>query len=91
MIGIELTAIHWVYLTFIVFIMMLLVKRRDTTMICVVGIFALGLLATETFSGLISGIFNSFIYATKELMGTIMIISIIVAMSRVLIRTKYFR
>lgn len=87
MIGIQLTAIHWVYLAFIVFIMILLIRRRDTTMICVVGIFALGLLATETLSGSISGIFNSFIYATKELMGTIMIISIIVAMSRVLIRT----
>ncbi|MDQ0089615.1 hypothetical protein J2T12_003028 [Paenibacillus anaericanus] len=87
MIGIQLTAIHWVYLAFIVFIMMLLIRRRDTTMICVVGIFALGLLATETLSGSISGIFNSFIYATKELMGTIMIISIIVAMSQVLIRT----
>lgn len=87
MIGIQLTAIHWVYLAFIVFIMILLIRRRDTTMICVVGIFALGLLATETLSGSISGIFNSFIYATKELMGTIMIISIIVAMSQVLIRT----
>ncbi|WP_429367797.1 hypothetical protein [Paenibacillus sp. DS2015] len=85
--GIELTAIHWVYLTFIVFIMLLLIKRRDTTMICVVGIFVLGILATETLSGSVSGIFNSFLYATKELMGTIMIISIIVAMSRVLIRT----
>ncbi|MEK4513358.1 hypothetical protein EJP82_08895 [Paenibacillus anaericanus] len=85
--GIQLTAIHWVYLAFIVFIMILLIRRRDTTMICVVGIFALGLLATETLSGSISGIFNSFIYATKELMGTIMIISIIVAMSQVLIRT----
>lgn len=87
MIGIELSAIHYVYLAFIVLIMALLIKRRDTTMICVVGIFTLGLLATETLSGSVSGIFNSFIYATKELMGTIMIISIIVAMSRVLIRT----
>lgn len=84
---IQLLPIHWVYLVFIGFILTLLVKRRDTTMICVVGIFALGLLATETLSGSVSGVFNSFIYATKELMGTIMIISIIVAMSRVLIRT----
>ncbi|MBD0379416.1 hypothetical protein [Paenibacillus sedimenti] len=84
---IQLLPIHWVYLVFIGFILALLIKRRDTTMICVVGIFALGLLATETLSGSVSGIFNSFIYATKELMGTIMIISIIVAMSRVLIRT----
>jgi len=87
MIGVQLTALHWVYLSFIIFIMALLIKRRDTTMICVAGIFVLGLLATETLSGSVSGIFDSFIYATKELMGTIMIISIIVAMSQVLIRT----
>ncbi|WP_114497925.1 hypothetical protein [Fontibacillus phaseoli] len=85
--GIQLTAIHYVYLAFIVFILALLIKRRDTTMICVAGIFLLGLLATETLGGSVSGIFDSFIYATKELIGTIMIISIIVAMSRVLIIT----
>ncbi|WP_150269939.1 hypothetical protein [Paenibacillus tepidiphilus] len=85
--SIQLTAIHYVYLIFIVFIMALLIRRRDTTMICVAGIFTLGLLATSTLSGSVSGIFNSFIYATRELLGTIMIISIIVAMSRVLIIT----
>lgn len=85
--GIQLTAIHWVYLVFIVFILALLIRRRDTTMICVTGILALGLLATATLSGSVSGIFNSFVYATKELLGTIMIISIIVAMSRILIIT----
>jgi TRAP-type C4-dicarboxylate transport system permease large subunit len=84
---IQLVPLHWVYLAFIVFIMVLLVKRRDTTIICVVGIFALGLLATESLSGSVTGIFNSFVYATKELIGTIFIISIIVAMSRVLIQT----
>lgn len=85
--GIQLTALHYVYLAFIVFIMALLIKRRDTTMICISGIFVLGWLATETISGSVTGVFNSFVYATKELMGTIMIISIIVAMSRVLTRT----
>ncbi|WP_379156506.1 hypothetical protein [Paenibacillus sp. sgz5001063] len=85
--GIELTALHWVYLAFIVFIIVLLIRRRDTTMICVVGIFALGMFATETLSGSVTGIFNSFVYATKELLGTIMIISIIVAMSRILMIT----
>lgn len=87
MMRIELSAIHYVYLAFIVLILALMIKRRDTTMICVAGIFTLGLLAAGTLSGSISGIFNSFIYATKELMSTIMIISIIVAMSRVLMRT----
>jgi hypothetical protein len=83
----QLLPLHWVYLSFIVFIMALLIKRRDTTLLCVAGIFSLGLLATETLSGSVSGIFSSFIYATKELLGTIFIISIIVAMSRILIKT----
>lgn len=84
---VQLTSLHWVYLAFIVFILALLVKRRDTTLACVVGIFTIGFIATETLEGSVSGIFNSFIYATKELLGTIFIISIIVAMSRVLIIT----
>jgi hypothetical protein len=84
---IQLVSLHWVYLAFIVLILGVMIRRRDTTMICVFGILALGLLATETLSGSLSGIFNSFIYATKELIGTIFIISFIVAMSRVLIRT----
>mgnify|MGYP007051633173 CR=1 FL=1 len=84
---IQLTSLHWVYLAFIAFVLALLVKRRDTTLVCVAGIFAIGLIATESLNGSVSGIFNSFIYATKELLGTIFIISIIVAMSRVLIIT----
>ena len=84
---IQLTPLHYVYLSFIVFIMALLIKRRDTTLICVLGIFVLGLIATESLSSSVSGIFNSFIFAIKELIGTIIIISIIVAMSRILIKT----
>ncbi|MBP3964523.1 hypothetical protein [Paenibacillus lignilyticus] len=83
----QLVPLHWVYLAFIVFILGVLIKRRDTTLVCVVGIFALGLIATESLSASVSGVFNSFIYATKELLGTIFIISIIVAMSRILIIT----
>ncbi|MBU5670744.1 hypothetical protein [Paenibacillus brevis] len=85
--SVELTALHYVYLAFIVLIMGFLLKRRDTTMVCVAGIFLLGLIATEALGSSVSGVFNSFIYATKELLGTIMIISIIVAMSRILIIT----
>ncbi|RUS46791.1 hypothetical protein [Cohnella sp. AR92] len=84
---VELSSLHWVYLAFIVFILALLIKRRDTTMICVAGILALALIATESLNDSVSGIFNSFTYATKELIGTIFIISIIVSMSRVMIRT----
>lgn len=84
---IQLAALHWVYLGFIVAIIGFMLMRRDTTLICVAGILGIGILATTSASGSVSGIFNSFIYAIKELLGTILIISIIVAMSRVLIRT----
>jgi len=83
----ELTALHWVYLAFIVGIIGFMLMRRDTTLVCIAGVFLIGLIATDSLSGSISGIFNSFIYAIKELLGTILIISVIVAMSRVLIET----
>lgn len=85
--GIELTALHWVYLLFILGIIAVLVMRKDTTLICIIGIFTLGIVGTTSVSKAVMGIFNSFIFATNELMGTIMIISIIAAMSRVLMKT----
>ncbi|WP_138751468.1 hypothetical protein [Paenibacillus sinopodophylli] len=84
---IQLTALHWLYLVFVLAIIGFMIMRRDTTLICIAGILGIGILATASASGSVSGIFNSFIYAIKELLGTILIISIIVAMSRILIRT----
>ncbi|SIR94095.1 hypothetical protein SAMN05878482_107223 [Peribacillus simplex] len=83
----ELTALHWIYVVFIALIIGFMVKRRDTTLICIVGIFLLALVATGSLASSISGIFNSFIFAITELMSTILIISIIVAMSTVLTRS----
>ncbi|SNT12881.1 hypothetical protein SAMN05444672_10770 [Bacillus sp. OK838] len=80
----ELTALHWIYVVFIALIIGFMVKRRDTTLICIIGIFLLALVATGSLASSISGIFNSFIFAITELMPTILIISIIVAMSTVL-------
>ncbi|WP_332648982.1 hypothetical protein [Lysinibacillus sp. 54212] len=85
--GVELTALHWIYVAFIVLIIGFMVKRRDTTLICILGIFMLAIVATGEITASISGVFNSFIYAITELLSTILIISIIVAMSRVLTKT----
>lgn len=84
---VELTALHWVYLTFICLIIGFMVMRRDTTLVCIVGICLLGLMAKGSIANSIMGIFDSFIYAITELLGTILVISIIVAMSKVLLRT----
>lgn len=82
---VELTYIHWVYVVFIVLIIGFMVMRRDTSLICIIGIFVLGLLATHSLSQSVGGIFTSFIYAITELLGTILVISIIVSMSRILL------
>lgn len=85
--GIELNVLHWIYLIFIILIITVMVMKRDTSLVCIVGIFLLGLFATDSLYLSVMGIFNSFIFAIKELIGTILIISIITAMSKVLLET----
>lgn len=85
--GVDLIAIHWIYVLFICLIIGFMVMRRDTTLISIVGIFLIAIVATGSLSASISSIFNSFIYAITELLPTILVISIIVAMSKVLTTT----
>nr|WP_106784753.1 hypothetical protein [Lysinibacillus timonensis] len=85
--GVELTALHWIYVVFIVLIIGLMVKRRDTTLISILGIFLIAVVATGDLVASISGVFKSFVFATTELLSTILIICIIVAMSKVLQKT----
>lgn len=84
---VSLISLHWVYLAFILLIIGFMVMRRDTSILCIAGILILGLLSTQSVHASVSGVFNSFIYAIKELLGTILIISIIVSMSKVLTST----
>ncbi|PLS17507.1 hypothetical protein CVD28_10935 [Bacillus sp. M6-12] len=85
--GIELVALHWIYILFIVLIIGFMIARRDTTLVCIAGIFTIALTATGNLPASVSGIFGSFIYAITELLPTIVVISLIVAMSRVLTKT----
>jgi TRAP-type C4-dicarboxylate transport system permease large subunit len=84
---VELTALHWIYVVFIALIIGFMVMRRDTSLVCIVGIFLLGITATGSLSSSVSSIFNSFAYAITELLSTILVISIIVAMSKTLTTT----
>ncbi|MDF2531849.1 MAG: putative rane protein [Clostridia bacterium] len=85
--GIELDVLHWIYLIFIILIIAVMIMKRDTSLVCIAGIFLLGLFATASLYQSVMGIFNSFIFAIKELIGTILIISIIAAMSKILLET----
>lgn len=84
---IGLSLLHYVYILFIFIILGVMIRKRDTTLACIIGIFILGIISTSSLSASIMTVFNSFIYAIVELMGTILIISIIVAMSTILTKT----
>lgn len=84
---VELNALHWVYLVFTLLILGFMIAKRDTTFICIAGIVLLSLIATNSIYSSIIAIFNSFIYAIVELLGTILIISVIVAMNSILTKT----
>ncbi|CUA80241.1 hypothetical protein [Anoxybacillus suryakundensis] len=82
--GVELTALHWIYVSFICIIIALMVWRKDTSLACMVGILLLAITATGSLPLSISVIFKSFIYAITELLPTILVISMIVSMSKLL-------
>ena len=84
MINVTLTPLHYIYLIFIIIIIVAMAKKKDISLICILGILLLGLIGTKSIYSSAMGIFNSFVYATKELMPTIFIISIITAMSNIL-------
>ena len=83
----ELSSLHYIFMIFTLLILVMMVRKRDTSLVCILGIFMLALFATSSLSASIMTVFNSFIYAIVELMGTILIISVIVAMSKILMET----
>ncbi|HYF81620.1 MAG TPA: hypothetical protein VEB00_01130 [Clostridia bacterium] len=85
--GVTLTALHWAYLIFILLVIAFIVMKKDTSFICIAGILVLGFIGTSSITHSVTGIFNSFAYAIKELLGTILVISIIFGMSKVLMKT----
>ncbi|KYZ76594.1 hypothetical protein AXX12_09190 [Anaerosporomusa subterranea] len=85
--GVELTTIHWLYLLFVLVILVTMCLRRDTSVACLAGIFLLGLFAKGSLYQAVSGVYTSFIFAIGELLSTILVISVIYALSRALLHT----
>ncbi|MCM3054233.1 MULTISPECIES: hypothetical protein [Bacillaceae] len=85
---VELTLVHWIYLLFILLIIGFMVSRLDTSILCIVGIFVIAIVTSGSLTKSIMSIFSSFLYAISELLPTILIISLIVAMSKTLTQTR---
>ena len=79
-----LTGAHYIYIIFMVIILISMIMKKESVVPCILGIFFLGLYFTNSFTGALNGIFNSFVVALNELGGIILIIGIMVALSKAL-------
>jgi hypothetical protein len=84
---VELTAAHWVYALFIVLVLITMALRRETPLICIIGSFVLSWVITGNLVNAVQAIFNSITVAANELLGVVVIISLIVAMAKMLEET----
>ncbi len=84
---VELTAAHWVYAIFIVLILITMAMRRETPLVCIIGSFILSWVITGNLVKAVQAIFNAITVAATELLGIVVIISLIVAMAKMLEET----
>jgi hypothetical protein len=84
---IELTAAHWVYAIFIVIVLVTMAMRRETPLVCIIGSFILSWVITGNLVKAVQAIFNAVTVAASELLGVVVIISLIVAMAKMLEET----
>ncbi|MGL5715728.1 MAG: hypothetical protein ACRCX2_22085, partial [Paraclostridium sp.] len=79
-----LTGAHYIYMTFILFILFIMIMKKDTIVPCILGVFCLAFFYTNSLSASVGAVFNGFIISLRELGPVIMIISIMVSLSKCL-------
>ncbi len=80
----QITLVHWVYLISVVVILGIMLTRRDIVIPCIVGIAIIGFVLTGNMVDSFTGTFNAMVYAGKDLFNVILLITCIVAMSKVI-------
>ena len=84
---VELTAAHWVYAFFVIVILVTMALRKDTPLVCIVASFVLSWVVTGDLLKAVQAVYNSVGVAFSELLGIVVIISLIVAMAKMLEET----
>jgi hypothetical protein len=84
---VALTASHWIYLLGIIVILATMILRRETPLVCIVAAFVLALVTTGSLIASVQAVFNAVQVAFSELLGIVLIISLIVAMAKMLEET----
>ncbi|WP_312520067.1 hypothetical protein [Anaerospora sp.] len=81
---IELTAAHWLFLFWVGVVIVVMGLRKDPIIPCILGLLTVGWLYKHSFISGVSTIFNALIVAGNEFWGIIVVISLIVALSKLL-------
>jgi hypothetical protein len=84
---VHLTAAHWIYVLGIIAILVTMSFRRETPLVCIIAAFILGWVVTGSLIQAVQSVFNAIQTAFSELLGIVLIISIIVAMAKMLEET----
>jgi hypothetical protein len=84
---VEITAAHWVYAIFVLLILITMALRRETPLVCIIGSLLLSWVITGNLVKAVQAVFNSITVAASELLGIVVIISLIVAMAKMLEET----
>ena len=81
---VKLTSIHYIYVIIIICIITAIIKKRDVSLICILGTGIIGLVATGNPLKAIVIIYTAIIVFGREFIDIILIISLVNAMSKAL-------
>ncbi|MDR7866468.1 MAG: hypothetical protein RIN56_06570 [Sporomusaceae bacterium] len=84
---VTLTTAHWLFLFWVLVVIVVMGLRKDPLIPCILGLLTVGWLVKGSIVGAFTTIFNSLIVAGNEFWGIIVVISLIVALSKLLSET----
>lgn len=84
----ELNAGHWVYAIFIILLLVRMALRRETPLACIIGSFLLAWVITGNLVKAVQAVFNAVTVAFGELLGVVVLISLIVVMAKMQEETR---
>lgn len=85
--SVALTTAHWLFLFWVGVVIVVMGFRKDPLIPCLLGLLTVGWLFKGSFLGGITTVYNALIVAGNEFWGIIVIISLIVALSKLLSET----
>lgn len=85
--SVALTSAHWLFLFWVLVVVVVMGMRKDPLIPCILGLLSVGWLVKSSVVGALSTVFSALIVAGNEFWGIIVVISLIVALSKLLSET----